>query len=188
MKLTRKLTALLMALVLCLSLVPFAFAEEDNLVLDWDEDTVAALKLLGQSTDRYLIEDIDVLIWMPDDITPQALTQEDIDSGMIAYFSDADATCGISVLKVDVGMTLEEYVATLAGESDVSELQDVYLNGYNFVGYSLEEKDCTCLAAETESGKIVEFTFYPASDAEFSVALVFIMASIQSADEVRAAA
>ena len=134
MKLTRKLTALLMALVLCLSLVSFAFAEEDDLVLNWDEDTVAALELLGQSTDRYLIEDIDVLIWMPDGVTPQELTQKDIDSGMIAFFADAAATCGITVVKTDIGMTLEEYVAALAADTDVSELQDVYLNGYNYVG------------------------------------------------------
>lgn len=187
MKTTRKLTALLMALVLCLSFVSFAFAE-DALSLNWDDDTLAALQLLGQSTDRYLIKDIDVLIWMPDGITPQDLTQEDVDSGMIAFFTNQEGSCGITVVKKDIGMTLEEYVAALAADSDVSELQDVYLNGYNFVGYSLEAKDCACLAAQTESGKIVEFTFYPASDEFFSTVLVFIMASIQSADAVQAAA
>ncbi len=152
--------------------------------LNWaDVAGVEEAKELIDSGEFVVFDEIACKFWVPSVLEAQELTDEDTEEGYIGYFTTEEEDAVASVMLVDVdGMTLEEYKAELEGMDDVSGVADAVINGMECVGYDVEDDDVTCVAFATESGSILEFTFYPASDEDFSSVAAVMMASIMPED------
>lgn len=110
------------------------------------------------------------------------LTDEDKESGYIAYFMPEDESAALAVMYVDAnGMTLEEYKALLP-DAGATEIEDVIVNGMPAITYVLEENDTVCISFATEAGYIFEVSGAPKSDEGFSAVLAFVMASLQETE------
>ena len=134
----------------------------DVLAADGAQDLIDAGEFI-------VFDEVDCKIWIPNGLDEVELTDEDVEEGYIGYYSTEEKDAIVSVMYVDVdGMTLEEYKAALEEEEDVSGLTDAVINGLACVGYDQDDQDTSSVAFATDGGYLLEFTFYPASDEDFS--------------------
>lgn len=170
----KKMLAIVLALVLALSAVP-ALAVD----LNWADVEAAASQISGKFAN---IEEVSLKIWVPDVLMPAELSQEYIDDGIIAYYTTDDGNYGFYVQYVDVNSaTLEDYAANLP-EIGVAEIVSMTVNGLPALSFDLPEDDCACLAFATQKGFILQFTFFPLSDATFAATAAIMAASIDNAE------
>ena len=187
MKNLRKLMALLLALVMCLSLASFALADEEAEdaeipELNWED--VAEEVEASIPGEFVVFDEIYAAMYVPDIMLPQELTEEDVEAGYIAYFATEEEDAAIAVMYVDgEGMDLEAYFDFLAEEDGITDLEVVIINGIVYVSYVIPETDCMCLATDTEMGYILEFTFSPYSDEDYSQLAALVAMSIQPVEE-----
>ncbi len=172
----KKLIALMLTFIMVCSLSVSAWAipkkigtetaaETEETAYNWDDIKDAVEADDGRF---YTFDEIALKIWIPEDLEECELTDEDREAGFIAYFADDDEEEVISAVLADVGVeSLEDWMSELKDEYGITDCDTVTVNGYDAVIYSDEEEDCFCLDFVTESGKLLEFTFFPYSDDDF---------------------
>ena len=84
MKQMKKLFSVMLILALLCSISVCAFAEEETTVMNW-KDAEKTMKKAGIKGDFVTFDEVEVKRWLPDLFQPVDLTQEDRDSGYIAY-------------------------------------------------------------------------------------------------------
>ncbi len=186
----KKMIAGLLVSGMLFSTVP-AFAGETEaskpVEVNWS-DIVEQLEAVGSDVisqgEFYTFDEVAAMMWVPNGLTPQELTDEDVENGMIAYFSTDEGDAAASVVYVDAdGIDLEGYKESLAEDEEVSDLSDAIFNGIPCIGYDLVDRDTRCIAFETVDGHILEFSFAPVSDEDYSSVMTMMMASIQPEQE-----
>lgn len=154
--------------------------------LNW-EDVAEAVEEAGWEGDFVSFDEIAVKMYVPDALQMTELTDEDRESGYIAYFMTEDESAAVSVMYVDAdGMELEEYQTYLEGEADVDEVEAGILNGVPVLTYTMPENDTACVSLATEAGYILEFAFSPTSDEGFESVAQIMIASIQPDEQAEA--
>lgn len=194
----KRYLALIMAGVMTFGTGYTAFAEEQTEIsteagaeaaaneLNW-EDVAEAVEEAGWEGDFVSFDEIAVKMYVPDALQMTELTDEDRESGYIAYFMTEDESAAASVMYVDAdGMELEEYRTYLEGEADVDEVEAGILNGVPVLTYTMPENDTACVSLATEAGYILEFAFSPISDEGFESVAQIMMASIQPDEQAEA--
>ena len=167
-----------MAVMLAVGSFSGAACAEETLEVNWSE-IEAHVEEAGLEGSFVEFEEAGYTVWLPDVFEEDELTDEDKEEGYIGYYVTEDESAVVAVMHVEWGLSLEDYKEYLAGEETVSELEDVILNGVPCVSYDMEENDTTSVALVTDEGYILEFTFAPMSDEEFSEVAVIIASSIQ---------
>ena len=171
----KKILAILM--VLCMFACSAALAEPVE--LNW-EDVEPALSAGGVQGDFVTFDEIAVKIWLPSDLKPTELSDEDREAGYIGYFQTDAQDAIVAVMYVDVdGTSLEDYAAQLP-DLGATEIEMVTLNGLSGVSYKLEENDTVSIAFTTEAGYILEVTMWPASEEGADLVWGCVGASIQA--------
>ena len=169
----KKLLAVLM--LLCL-FATAALAEVTE--VNWS-DVEPVLEASGVEGDFWTFDEVAVKIWLPAELQPSELTEEDTANGFIAHFADAEQTAQVSVVYVDVdGMSLEDYAAYLT-EEGAQDIAMEIINGLQAVEYTLPEQDSLSVAFATESGSILEITMMPLSEEGADMVWGMVGSSIQ---------
>ncbi len=191
-----KIFALLLAGVLCVSVIPAAGASEDETVdktirvdiveYTWEEalDAIGAAEWEGV---RYTLKDAGLKYWAPYELIKMDLTDEGKQAGYLAYHISIDQLLTMAITCSEAVTTQEDFIEGLEdyGAADV-RVQNI--NGVDWILYedanlrqepnSTEEYGFRCLVAAqpTEKG-VVEFVFYVQS-AEAEYMANVIMATI----------
>lgn len=164
----KKLVSLVLVAVMMMCAVP-AFATETT-VVNWADLQEQGAETIARG-EFVVFDEIAVKMWVPAGLNAVELTDEDKESGYIAYFMPEDESAALAVMYVDAnGMTLEEYKALLP-DTGATEIEDVIVNGMPAITYVLEENDTVCISFATEAGYIFEVSGAPKSDEGFSAVL-----------------
>ena len=180
----KKLLAILLVLAMLSALsvsAAAATATAENVLTwtDFEED----VKATGIDADFVQIGDLNLMMWLPSVFSEQELTDEDVQNGYLSYLTTDDGSAVIAIMSVDLGESLEEWEQELP-DYGVTDAEMGIVNGFQALMYSVPEDDTMCLDFETESGEVLEFTFYPMSDEGYQTIAAIIMASIQPMSEV----
>ena len=125
------------------------------------------------------LQEIGVKLWVSAILREMELTDEDKKDGCVAYFADAAEKTGLAVYYYD-DLTVDEYYKEIEGYSNCSGLEKGLVNGYKAFTYDNTEYDTTSVVIS--AGKdCMEFSFWPASDKNFSILATYMAASIQEA-------
>ena len=129
----------------------------------------------------YSVGELGIKMWIPDVLTETELSEEDIENGYLSYLTtqEEDAVAAITATDLD-GVSLKDYAKLLEGEDGVKEIEYVLLNGIEAVSYDMPENDTMTVSFGTDTGYIVEFTFWPMSDEGFAAVAALMAASIQA--------
>lgn len=178
----KKLTALLLTLCMLLT-AGFALAEEATLPeIKWS-DVESTITEAGWKGNFVTLDEVAVKVWVPSVMSAVELTDEDRETGYIAYYATADQSAAMSVMYVDLdGMDLDAYAEELTKLEDVAEIQQGILNGLNALTYTLPDTNTACITFTTEAGYVLEFAFAPMNDEGFAAVATVVMASIQAAE------
>lgn len=173
-----------MMTVACFSTVSFA---EETVTINWS-DVEEIVEASGVKGSFVTLDEIAVKMWMPDDLKPMELTDEDKDAGFIAYYTNEEGDAAVSVVYADVNnMSLDEYFEYLEAADGVSDIEFGVLNGLECVTYEMKETDSASIAFATEAGYVLEVTLAPMSDEEFAPLASFITCSIMPEEATEAA-
>ena len=145
----------------------------------WPEGIEEDLAEDGITGDFYVFDEVDAKIWIPDFMEALPLTQQDRDDGYIAYFTNEDSSMQIGVEYNELSLSPDEFREFLEGLPQVDSIRDVTINGIPFLIYSIPETDVMVLSTITNSGYVMEFSFFPASDGELLDFADIIGVSIQ---------
>ncbi len=193
----KKIFALLLAAVLCVSVIPAAGASDEETVdkttrvdivdYTWEEalDAIGAAKWEGV---RYTLKDAGLKYWAPHELAKMNLTDEGKQTGYLAYHLCADQSLVMAVTRSETVTPQEDFIKVLEdyGAADV-RVQNI--NGADWILYedaNLRKKPsgtneygfrCLVAACPTEEG-VVEFVFYVQS-AEAEYMTNVIMATIE---------
>ena len=172
----KKILAILM--VLCMfSGVALAEAATE---LNW-ADMEPIIEASGVTGDFVTFDEIAVKIWIPSDLQPVELTDDDRANGFIGYFADAEQTASLSVVYVNVeGMSIEDYAAQLAEMEGVAEIETGTVNGLPCVTYTMPEQDSGHISFATEAGFILEVSVWPTSAEGADLVWGIVLGSIQA--------
>lgn len=173
----KKLIAMITALVLCLSLVSAVSAEE-VFTMDW-EAMEAGIAEAGVEGEFYKLGGVNVLVWVPNFMELDELTDEDIENGFIAYFADENGASTLAVTLNEVDMDIEAGMEFLI-DAGVTEIEEVRINGLRALMYSYENDagELRVGVSMFSKGYNLEFTF-TFGDEDFETTYVYIMSSIQ---------
>lgn len=150
-----------------------AFAAEVN----WDT-LEAELEESSLEGDFVSIRELGLKMWLPDSMQETELDDSMQDSGYLHYYTAEGKENTAAVTYVDLdGVTLAEY-EDMVTEAGGTNLEEIDLNGLGAISYELEESDLSAVSFVTQKGYVVEFLFYPVSDADYAEAVRFMSGSI----------
>lgn len=181
----KKIIALFLALVMCLSLLPAAFAEETEVaVLEW-ADVESVVAEAGIEGAFYMLEEIGLIFWVPNDMEP--VEAPDDGSIYLGCFANEDRThtFGISVTEPSEGVEFENFLAAVSEDEDIQGLEVVVVNGLAVISYTIvsgDEAVANNISMVLDNGSILSFVFN-VGDEEWNRVSMFIGASIQSLAE-----
>ena len=170
-----------MLLLLCVMVMPFSgMAETAEIEIDainW-EDVSPIIEAGEIEGDFYLMEALELVIWIPAGLNPVELTEEDIANGILYVWADEEEECAVVITAENVeGMTLE-LALEAAIASNMSDCEFVTLNGLDAVSYKDTETNTGNVVLVSEEGDIVTFAITPFEGEEAELAFALIMASI----------
>ena len=185
------------ALTACMLLSPVSAAAEDTgneevsaSSVTWEEisSSEEGADVIREG-DFYSFNEIAVSMWIPDSLKETELTKDDRDNGYIGYFQSEDGVRAAAVMYVNVGGEgLSSYKKELAEMDDVSAIRDMRINGIECISYDMKDADTSSIAFATKAGFIMEFSFAPMSDEDFSYLATIMAASIQPSSTAPASA
>jgi hypothetical protein len=124
-------------------------------------------------------DEVAVQIWVPNVLIQQEVTDADKEEGVIGCFMDEDETALAMVTYNEAGgASIQDLMEYLAGEETVEEMEYAVLNGLECVSYTDTELDANVVSFMTEGGKLLQFSFVPASDEDFEFVSSLMAASI----------
>ena len=127
------------------------------------------------------ISETGLSMWLPSAFVDNELTEEDVEEGYVAYLTTEDESASVAVYTWGENETIESIMKYYAEEKGDDVAQAVIINGIKAVIAGDEEKDLMLVDFTMDNGKSLEFSFWPASDANFAQIAYLMMASIQAA-------
>ena len=170
-----------MLLLLCVMVMPFSVmaetAETEIDAINW-EDVSSVIEAGEIEGDFYLMEALDLVIWIPAGLNAVDLTEEQIAEGVLYVWADENQECAVVVTAVNVeGATLEKTLEA-AVASNMIDPEFVTINGLTAVSYKDAEANTGNVALVSEAGDIVNFAITPIEGEEAELAFSLIMASL----------
>ena len=173
----KKLTAILLALVLLFALSATAFADEEAPMqtLSWLSARRGILQA-ELSGSFYQVGDLDCDIWVPDLFEPM----EEVPEFAYCGFEAADGAVTITVnhLSFEGEPELEDIEEVLPDWGAVSD-GIFWINGLYALIYETEEDDSLSVLILKEDGDAVEFVFAPISDQQVYSVSSLVLSTIQ---------
>lgn len=183
----KKLTAILLVLVMLFSLSASAMADEgapdaaDNSSDIKTMSFVTALRSIRQNDwegEFHKAADLNLSVWIPN----QFKAKDDIPDDCILSYADEKSAASVMLHRVgiDGAKSLEEVeksVTDLGGNS-----AGIYwINSFNVLLYQNAAEDALCAVILSEDGNAVEFVLSPISDKECNSLLTTILCTVQPA-------
>ena len=170
---------LVMLTLLCVALLPFAvMAETATETITWDEVGAPMAEAAGIEGDFYAMEELNLAIWLPDELNEVEITEEDAAEGILSVLTDEEGSCALIITCVNQeGITLEELLAS-AIEDGMKEPELVNINGLDALCYTDAENNAGCIALVYTDGDVVIFSFTPIDVEGADVIFGLIMSSL----------
>ena len=193
----KKLLALLLV-VLILSMIPcFAYAEGDKQDVvpveapveeeedkipeyNWG-DIVPYVEALGLEGKFYSLTYFGLDFWVPNELEFQALSDEELENGLVAYATDADENWKFAVAHRVYDQQIESLYAwqeILKEQAGVEGSVLCYVNDLFVLEYMLPEKDSFVCDLRVNDGSILEFMWAPFSDSTYAMDIGFMSNSL----------
>ena len=189
----KKITAILLALLMLSSLAVTAFAEAAESA---DSSTTVSLDYVELSKDEYnydggveaTVSDVGLQIWLPEYLYDgnQELTEEDDSKGFLVKMQDAQGgplAFSVATLGTDQVESLEQWVAYLLTHDGYSNVQMVNVNGIDAVAYNIPSMDTETISFHMNNNDILEFYFSPFSDEDWNEMIRAMICSIEVAED-----
>lgn len=172
----KKLFALILALGLLCSV---ASAEET--VINW-EDMIPVIEASGLEGDFVLLEDLGLMIWLPEGMESVEVPEDQAAAGRLALFISEDQTAYFAVDAANVeGMTLDAYYTNVQA-ANVEDVEMVTLNGLNAVTYKDNDTNVWSAVLVDTNSNIINFIMGPASDEGSDMVFGIVMSSLQAVE------
>ena len=178
----KKMTAILLMICLMVSLSCAALADGGAVTgtrpqyLSW---LTARRAIQSSELDGGFVQigDYNLMIWVPDVLVEQ---QQLPDDSYVAWFATEDKSAEVAVQAVDMGQgfSLEAYEAQL-GEQGLNDYGMCVVNSFNGLVFGNEETDNLSVAFVSDETEAIYFSFYPASDENFSQVAALMLSTIQ---------
>ena len=123
------------------------------------------------------VPDYNVVIWIPENLIAQDTLP---DESYLAWLATEDRSAEVAIQAVDMGQgfSLDAYEEQL-GEQGLNDYGMCVVNGFNGLVFGNEETDNLSVAFVCDDTEAIYFSFYPASDENFSQLAMIMLASIQ---------
>jgi len=159
------------------SVSPTEAAESTTLVWENYEADVREIDPDGRFVS---LDDAGVKLWVTSLLEQDELTDEDVEYGYIAYFSDAKGEIGMGVCWWDYeGITLEEYTDLIREDKDFTNPYYCKINGMDSINYMDAAQEYVYVDFVSEEGYVLDFCIWPASDTGYYSLAQFMIASVQ---------
>jgi len=172
---------LVLVLSLCL-LCGCAFAEGDGNVITWDQ-VLPTVEGAGLTGDFVVFDQLGLKIWLPSQLLPYEVSEEDAAAGRLAAYmaEDQSAYLVIDAIHID-NMTLDQLAEN--AKASASDVDVCSTNGLSGVSYKNDAADLYTFALVDTNSNIISFSMGPVSADPENAKLVFsvIMASLQPAE------
>lgn len=120
-------------------------------------------------------------MWIPADLEAEELTDDDRTNGYIGYYSNADQSLLLAVVRVQLSdMTFDDYVERISGDETLENVARLTVNGLPAVSYYMPENDSLNISVADGTDYAVEVTMAPGSAEGNDGIWKLISASIQS--------
>ena len=190
--------SLILALLLSLSVSAFAAkapakAETEEVVeLNWEEfeDALAERKLKG---DFYVLNAVTAQFWVPNTLKQIELTDDEVETGITAYFGDETEDHGFEGYGFYVtyydgkGQTLEDYAEMIEEDEAYTGLETLKINGLDAIGYYETDQergiDFQYVTFVTDEGYILTFAYWDVADEDYMELAVIMISSIMPEEE-----
>lgn len=171
----KKLIAIL--LVCLLAAVAAAETVEE---LNW-ADVSAELGGSGTNESFATYPETSLVVWIPADLEAEELTDDDRTNGYIGYYSNADQSLLLAVVRVQLSdMTFDDYVEKISGDETLENVARLTVNGLPAVSYYMPENDSLNISVADGTDYAVEVTMAPGSAEGNDGIWKLISASVQS--------
>ena len=148
------------------------------LELNW-KDVEADAKKADANGTIVTFDEINLKMWVPSVLKEQELTDEDIADGCYGFYADEADEAGFTLYYYD-DMTMDEYAEEIAEYDNCTAPKLALINGYKAFTYTNTEYDT--FNAVLNAGKdCVEFSFWPASDENYSDLITYMASSFMDA-------
>ena len=142
------------------------------------EDIAAQVDPNGQIAE---IGDSGFGLWVPSVLTDVPLTEEDVENGMVAFLQTEDESASVAIFIWGENYDFDKLVKYYEDEGFAEEdVEVVLINGFKAVAVNDEKNDCVLVDYLLEDGRVLEFSFWPASDEGFAQLSSLMIASIQT--------
>ena len=173
----KKLIALLM--LVCIALMPAALAET---TITWDEIGGAAVEANGLEGDFYALDDMGLLIWLPNSLNAMEISEEDAAAGRYALYMDQETGAYVAIDAVHVDdMTLDQALEN-ATTNGMTEPEIVNINGIDAVTYADPANNMGAIVLVDTNCNMIIFSFSPIDSDEAKLAYGIIGSSIMGAE------
>ena len=151
----------------------------DSIELVWDDVLTLALEKNPEMLNGGFVvfEEAGLKMWVPENFIPAELSDEEKGMGLVAVYGTENGCFTI----VKSALTIDETTAYQAEveASGATDILTLLINGDYALSYTIEPGDTTVVACFVPDG-VVEFSFQPMSDNDFSTLAATMMASIQA--------
>ena len=159
-----------------------AAAAQEPVVAQWS-DFEEDLETTGYEGEFFEMDELYLKMWIPAELKKVELTEQDREEGYLDYFESKDGKKAMGIMYVNWdGMELSEYAEVLSGRGAVG-IGNAVINGLDALVYEIESEDTGVVSFATESGYILEMSYRPLSDEEFSDKILYTTFSIQPVEE-----
>ncbi|MCR5138337.1 MAG: hypothetical protein K6C12_14820 [Oscillospiraceae bacterium] len=145
--------------------------------LNWEDIEADALEADADGA-TVTFDEIHLQMWVPSMLQEQELTDEDLEDGCYGYFADEDNEYGFTVYYYD-DLTIEDYEEELKEYDNCSVPEPALVNGFKAFTYENTEYD-TFNVVLSAGKDCMEFTAWPASDADFSDLITYMASSFMN--------
>lgn len=133
----------------------------------------------GLEGDFVTFEEVGYEMWIPAELHEEELPEGQMEKDtFIGFYMNDNLDHYVSVQFLPTELTLEDFKDFLETLDDVADMADFLVNDNPFVLYFMEEADIMVLTTHTGEG-LLEVTFYPDSDGDFSSMAEIMGASIR---------
>lgn len=184
----KKLSVLLLALALCLSMVGAAYANAADTanVINW-EDVEGYLERLEIEGEFYVLSDIGLMFWVPDALEASDAPEDDYT--YLGCFLNADGSFGMSISITDPvdGLDFEKYYAVMEkmAETDAGlhGLEVGVINGLAVISFTVAdeegEDEANVMCIVLDDGSVLAFSIAVPQDDEQTMFTALMAASVQ---------
>ena len=168
-------------LLLCLCLVcSAAYAEEEVLVLNWEEIGTEDVLAAG-SFQQIDIPDLpSVMFWLPSTMVPVDVSVIEGNFKPDALYATEDQSNSIAVFVMQIS-SLQEFAALMESEGGGSNFRNVKINGVDCFCYEVESSSLDCMVYPVSDTVVVTLNCSPLDgDENFDILKGIIFASLQT--------